>query len=312
MNISSLSLRKNKIFFIISIFLCFVLLEILLRIQQKIGPFYDLEFKQIITLGGSSDILNHVNPAGEHRIYVTLGKERIKYKKYYDSNGIRVNKLIPHYPDDQVRFKILFMGDSFMEGFGDADTIPYRIWQSFQHTSLRNLKINFLNSGCASYSPAIFIPQAKLLIPLLKPDLVVIDIDETDLMDDYVRYKDLIVRNNRGEIIAVKHTPIHLMFIDGFMKIKKQPLYLTRLFLKFCHTRLFMPIAIKSYHNKIKHHIFMDYFHDLNKVSVVSKEKYREQADFFKKNIEELAEVLINSMGNKKKILFIYHSYFLY
>ena len=41
----------------------------------------------------------------------------------------------------------------------------------------------------------IFVPQAKKLLPLVRPDYVVVDVDETDLYDDFARYRDLIVRN---------------------------------------------------------------------------------------------------------------------
>lgn len=73
-----------------------------------------------------------------------------------------------------------------------------------------------------------------------------------------------------------------------------------------------MPLAVKNYDDKIKRNRYIDYFRDLNEVSSASKQKYKMQADFFKKNIEELAGVLTNLMGNKGKIFFIYHPYFLY
>jgi len=37
------------------------------------------------------------------------------------------------------------------------------------------------NAGYTSYSPAIFVPQAKMLLPVVRPDYIVVDVDETDL-----------------------------------------------------------------------------------------------------------------------------------
>ncbi len=296
---------RKRIFLVIYIFLFFILLEILLRMQQKLGPIYDLEFNQIINGYELSDILNHRNPLGEHQLSITLGNTKMKYKRCFDQNGVRINKFRPRYPDDQAICKVLFMGDSFMEGFDDAHTIPQYIWQNFQRTHLRNLKMNFLNAGCSSYSPAIYIPQVKLLIPQLRPDLVVIDIDETDLMDDYIRYKDLIVRDDRGDIIAVKPTPINCKFIAGFIKIKKYPLYVIRLPLKLYHTRISMPLAIRDYRKKYPRDV-LDPQSDRDKDVI---KKYAQEIDFFKKNLTELVRTLINLMQDKRRIIFIYHSY---
>jgi hypothetical protein len=280
------------------------MLEILLRFQQKLGPLYDLEFNQILSYS-LSDTLNHIHSPGEYQYSIIIGSKRFNIKKCFDQNGIRVNKLIPHYPDDQMIFKILFMGDSFMEGFDDENTIPYRIWQNFQHKSLRNLKINFLNAGCSSYSPAVYIPQAKLLIPQLKPDIVVIDIDESDLLDDSLKYKDCIVRNDSGDIIAVKYSSAQSEFLNGFIKIKKYPLYIIRLPLKLCHTKIY-PLLIDPNYRRIKSFSTLKIVYDRDKDAI---SKYAKEIEFFKKNLTELVRNLINMMKDKRKILFIYHSH---
>jgi hypothetical protein len=47
-----------------------------------------------------------------------------------------------------------------------------------------------------------------MLLPILRPDYVIVDVDETDLFDDFVLYRQLIVRNERGQNIAVKPSPL--------------------------------------------------------------------------------------------------------
>ena len=39
---------------------------------------------------------------------------------------------------------------------------------------------------------------------MVRPDYIVVDVDETDLYDDFARYRHLIVRNERGQNIGVK------------------------------------------------------------------------------------------------------------
>ena len=110
----------------------------------------------------------------------------------YDSYGIRgMDEDNPA----QCPLKLLFMGDSFMEGLSRSDTVPVHVKQYLKSVG-RELCV--FNAGCSTYSPSIFVPQAKKLIPLLKPDIIVIDVDETDLFDDYRRYRDLVVRDSAG------------------------------------------------------------------------------------------------------------------
>jgi len=52
---------RKGIALIVYIFLSFVMLEAILRLQQKLGPLYDLGFNQI-DVNSLSDIVNHKNP----------------------------------------------------------------------------------------------------------------------------------------------------------------------------------------------------------------------------------------------------------
>ena len=200
---------------VITVGLTLLLCEGILRIQQNLGPLYDLNF-ETVNYDYLSDICNHKN------IPVNIQKwAGMKLIKFYDANGIRINALRPSYSNQKNIFKILFMGDSFMEGFDDANTLPQHIWEYLQNTNLQNIPMVFLNAGCGSYSPTIYIPQAKLLIPKLKPNFLVIDIDETDLGNDYISYRHLVLRDAEGKILRVKRAPLHYAFLKGFIKIKK-------------------------------------------------------------------------------------------
>jgi hypothetical protein len=54
--------RKTTIAtFLLYLLFLLLLAELALRLQQKIGPFYKLEFNDI-SLSGFSDTLNHKNP----------------------------------------------------------------------------------------------------------------------------------------------------------------------------------------------------------------------------------------------------------
>src|ERR1700683_3675402 len=124
--------------------------------------------------------------------------------------------------------RLLFMGDSFMQGLlGKRDTIPVHVKDYFEQTVGRDVCV--FNAGHVSYSPSIYTVQAKRLIPLLHPDVVLIDIDETDLYDDYYRYRELTVRDDAGSIVAVRATPTFLRFHDALVESSQKFFYLHRL-----------------------------------------------------------------------------------
>src|SRR5262249_12563943 len=142
----------------------------------------------------------------------------------WDRNGLReMNE-----PNAQsCAATVLFMGDSFMEGLGPSDTVPVHVRRFFAQALGQGLC--GLNPARSSYSPSICVPQAKKLIPLLKPDIVVIDVDETDLFDDFYRYRDLVRRDDAGSITAVRRSPLIDRFQRGLVESTSKALYLHRL-----------------------------------------------------------------------------------
>src|SRR5207247_9560602 len=90
----------------------------------------------------------------------------------------------PNPPDCAPR--VLFLDDSFMQGLARSDTIPVHVRDFFRSSFGR--KACVFNAGASSYPPSIYIVQAKQLIPLLHPDFIVVDIDESALYDHSYRY----------------------------------------------------------------------------------------------------------------------------
>lgn len=304
-----MALGKIKIAkFILYLFFLLVVAELTLRLQQKLGPVYRLEFTDI-HLNYVSDTLNHRNPPGEvtgkPRGYF-LGYPPEEYKRSWGEHGIRQETMRPLYPTTGKTITILFMGDSFMEGFGDKHTIPQYIWEYFQTTPLAGAPINLLNVACCTYSPVIYIAQAKQVIPLLKPDIVVVDIDESDYTDDLLRYNDLLVRDQEGKIIAVKRSPLLYTFLNGFVQIQKQPLYLVRLVMKFYHTRIYMPPLYRMYpQGELLEKESRRY---INCLGGETETQFQEGYPAFRKNILELNQTIAGLLKDKNRFLITYHS----
>ena len=70
----------------------------------------------------------------------------------------------------------MFLGDSFMDGYDDEHTIPSILTKLL---AKEDICVEPINVGLSSYSPAIFVPQLRTLYPIVKPDYVVVDIDDS-------------------------------------------------------------------------------------------------------------------------------------
>lgn len=303
-------LGAKRVFWILA-YLGFILflLELALRLQQQLGPLSDLEFEHIKT-GQESQTLNHVNvpgklivPDSEHGIQELKG-ETLIYE--YDENSIRINRLQPDYPPSVIPFKVVFIGDSFTEGYMSEHTIPQHAWEYFQESGLKDIPMKFINAGVMSYSPLIYIPYVKKIIPLLKPDFVVMLIDETDMGDDYIYYRDLTDRDENGHVVAVRASPHHYEYVQGFVRAKKIPFYLVRWLMKMYYRHIKLPYLRRVF---IRDKGAKDIFVYSKDTDIHAREKYAKEISFFKDNLGELVTTLIDLMGNPSKILFVHNSH---
>lgn len=258
------------------------LLEGLLRVQQKLGPLYELSISPETIPIGLSDELNHVPEPGPD----------------WEPNGLR--KL------DQPNAancgpRILFLGDSFMQGYGPTDSVPYHVRRYFKETLGKDLCV--FNAGTSSYSPSVFVPQAKKLIPLLRPDLIVIDVDETDLWDDYYRYRQLVTKDATGSIAAVRATPINVQFHQGLVESTDKIFYLHRLFSKLYFTKYKFPTMSEQYNQTRPTDGFF-----LSKLSAAeATTKHRAEIDYFKATLEDLTQTVLSRMGTPDALIYIHH-----
>ena len=275
-----------------------VIFEIGLRMQQYFGPLYDLEMASI-NLNWESDVLNH-QPTPENQNLCIYGDlTGFSYARSYDANGIRIIDDTALLAGCRNQTSVLFLGDSFMEGFDDKNTLPYHIAEYFK--TERGVCLKTYNAGYTSYSPAIFVPQAKKLLPIVRPDYIVVDVDETDLYDDFARYRKLIVRNERGQNVGVKVSPIGHECSIGLMEAREHPLYLMRFVAKLWLSYVRMPSVIEKYRSGLTLFSYsQDHGADLER-------KYSEALFVFRQNLQELADVLKDYTKDGSRVLFIFH-----
>jgi len=140
--------------------------------------------------------------------------------------NIEIKKALDHY-------RILMLGDSFTMGKGVADdkTFSALLEQSLnaKNNTVDKKTIEVLNAGVDSYSPILsFFQLTKDLRPL-KPDLVVLNLDMSDLLQD-TAYRKNATYGATGEIIGIDGRSRELLR----QKIRHwidRNLYITRLIL---------------------------------------------------------------------------------
>ena len=275
-----------------------VIFEIGLRMQQYFGPLYDLEMASI-NLDWESDVLNHQPTPEDQNLCIYGDLTGFSYKRSYDANGIRIIDDAALQAECRNPISVLFLGDSFMEGYDDKNTLPYHVEKYFK--TEREVCLKSYNAGYTSYSPAIFVPQAKKLLPIVRPDYIVVDVDETDLYDDFARYRGLIVRNERGQNVGVKASPIGHECSIGLMEARKHPLYLMRFVAKLWHSLVHMPAVIRKYRPDL---VLFSYSQDHD---ADLEQKYSAALLAFRQNLQELAEVLRDYTKDGSRVLCIYH-----
>ncbi len=274
--------------------------EIALRVQQYFGPLYDLELASA-NLNWESDLLNHKPEPKDQNLCIYGDLSGFSYERRYDANGIRIINDKALLQGCGHPISVLFLGDSFMEGFDDENTLPYHVAKYFRAEQGTCLKT--YNAGYTSYAPSIFVPQAKRLLPLVRPDYVVVDVDETDLYDDFARYRKLIIRDSHGHNIGVRHSPIGHECSVGLMEAREHSLYLTRLASKLWLSFVHMPEVIDKYRPRDGFELFSySQYHGAD-----IEQKYSRQLAVFRQNLQELADILKSYTHDGSRVLFIFH-----
>ena len=266
-----------------------VLCEASLRIQQKLGPLYDLKFapEQMAIFPGLlfSDVVNHVQMPGPD----------------WDENGVaRLN--VPNAPDCAP--KILFLGDSFMQGYPRSpNAVPLSVRASIKEATGREPCV--LNAGQVSYSPSIYTVLAKRLIPLLRPDIVLIDIDETDLYDENYRYRELTVRDEAGTAVAVRPTPWIYRYNQAKAVMGRHWFYIHRLIDRIYIEDRLMPRLVREYNEGRE----QDIFFAQRLPAAEARAKHAAELAYFASTLDGLTRTAVELMGSADRLVYLHHPY---
>lgn len=134
--------------------------------------------------------------------YATGRYESTEFNTHYQINsiGLRDREYGEKGPDT---FRILMLGDSFTEGDGvESNETFSKVLEARLNSEQRPLHYEVVNAGVGSYSPLLEYVYLKREGLLLKPDLVILNLDLSDFYDD-INYTQSLTLDAQGLPLAV-------------------------------------------------------------------------------------------------------------
>lgn len=139
------------------------------------------------------------------------------------------------------RYRVLMLGDSFTMGKGveDDQTFSVLLEESLnqRRATCSAPAIEVLNAGVDSYAPILSFIQLTRDLEPLEPDMVVLNLDVSDLVQETVYRKQAVFGSN-GEIIGVPGGTGKMQLNERIRVWTERNLYMTRLLL-FYTNKLF-------------------------------------------------------------------------
>lgn len=147
----------------------------------------------------------------DHRYNHSLGPNHEEIRQYqtyviekhYNSWGMAEPRE-PVVPKPPGVFRVLVMGDSFMQSPNATDSVAAVLEESLAGKRIGGRAIEVLNGGQSSYSPLLHWARFLHQYALLEPDAVVFAPDLTDVFDDYCRYQTYAVYDPSGRLARVE------------------------------------------------------------------------------------------------------------
>lgn len=132
--------------------------------------------------------------------------------------------------------RILMLGDSFTMGKGVRDDQTFSVLLQDMLNSANppgSRRVEVLNAGVDSYSPVLCLLRLRQLQPVVKPQVVVLNFDMSDLLQEQA-YRKIASFDQNGDVIAVagRAEDLSLVHPDGMRGVKawiRQHLFVTRL-----------------------------------------------------------------------------------
>lgn len=146
--------------------------------------------------------LNHTWPSNVKR----MNDEWVEHNPDFDKPYLKVfnkQRWVESYDVEldkpENTYRIFYVGDSFTDGTAPMDQSVPSIVEKYLNEQCHNSGVNFevINTGTWSYSPVIYYILIRYYISQYSPDLIVLNIDMTDVFDDW-KYRQTMIEDSMG------------------------------------------------------------------------------------------------------------------
>lgn len=160
----------------------------------------------------------------------------------YDINSVGLRDREYSLDKPQNSFRVLMVGDSYIEGQGvRVEETVSKILERSLGEKVKDKKIEVINAGILSYSPLLEYLYLKHRGLKLNPDLVILNFDESDIIDDLI-YESELIKDSQGLPAGF---PKPVILPENFYEGKQFLPFVPTLVKKFLHqnSALYLVIA---------------------------------------------------------------------
>lgn len=131
----------------------------------------------------SDPVLNHIWVPNQIRTVGTFADRGIPpFTRKVNGQSWMMDYEVSHQKKDGT-YRIAYLGDSFIEGTcPEEDTIPSIVRRLLKVPGYESVEV--INTGTSSYAPTLYYLLLKTKLLQFHPDLIVLNIDMTDVFDD--------------------------------------------------------------------------------------------------------------------------------
>jgi hypothetical protein len=199
-----------------TVLLSLAAIEILFRTVDSFTHFMDTyDLRRVVEIYSAHPSLSHTLKPGMDDLRPARG-DVPAYRLRTNALGFRFDEA--RFRDkDPTTFRIAVLGDSLVEGFEEAFTLPRLLEKELAGVRITGRRIETMNWGVMSYSPLIHYVNLRRNVLKYAPDLVLLHFDLTDVFDDNVRYKDITRWDPEGNPESVGPVAFLSVNVDGRM-----------------------------------------------------------------------------------------------
>ena len=210
-------MEKKNLFYLIIIGFLFLLIYCLVGVYA----YFDYKrFKQYL-FNNSEDLEFHYNYSNK--------VNHLRSQKY---DGKSTGYFFNNISDVKSQKKILFLGDSWFDQIGLEKYKESK--KSLKEFSIKN-DFQIINGGVTSFSPSLMHVQYNILKKdfNIKPSILILYIDQTDIGDEYCRYRERKIYDNKKNLISIERFDFDKQVFNGlkiyeYSKIKLNDNYILK------------------------------------------------------------------------------------